>query len=225
MTQTNDAARKEKILAELRRLYPDAGPELHFTNPFETLVATMLSAQCTDKRVNVVTEKLFARYKCPADIAAITPEELEPQIRECGLYHNKARNIVAACRMICEQYGGQVPGDWQALNALPGVGRKTANVVYANAFHGDAIAVDTHVFRVSNRLGLAHAKDVGKTEEQLMQAIPKSEWSKAHHYLIFHGRRVCSARAPKCETCTLRDLCEYYAAKGAQAENKEESAK
>ena len=220
MTQINSAERNAEILAELRRLYPDAGPELHFTNPFETLVATMLSAQCTDKRVNLVTQKLFARYKCPKDLAAITPEELEPQIRECGLYHNKARNIVAACRMICEKFGGEVPGDWDALNSLPGVGRKTANVVYANAFHGDAIAVDTHVFRVSNRLGLAHAKDVEKTEAQLMQAIPKAEWSRAHHYLIFHGRRVCSARAPK---CTLRSLCEYCAAQEA-AEKKEGSA-
>ena len=111
MTQINSAERNAEILAELRRLYPDAGPELHFTNPFETLVATMLSAQCTDKRVNLVTQKLFARYKCPKDLAAITPEELEPQIRECGLYHNKAKNIVAACRMICEKFGGEVPGD------------------------------------------------------------------------------------------------------------------
>ena len=208
MTQKDE--RNEKILQELRRLYPDAGPELHFTNPFETLIATMLSAQCTDKRVNQVTERLFARYKCAADLARLEPEELEPEIRECGLYHNKARNIVAACRVICETHGGEVPDSWEALYALPGVGRKTANVVYANAFHGDAIAVDTHVFRVSNRLGLAHAKDVDHTEQQLQQAIPRSEWSRAHHYLIFHGRRVCAARSPKCGACTLRDLCEYY---------------
>ena len=207
MTQINSAERNAEILAELRRLYPDAGPELHFTNPFETLVATMLSAQCTDKRVNLVTQKLFARYKCPKDLAAITPEELEPQIRECGLYHNKAKNIVAACRMICEKFGGEVPGDWDALNSLPGVGRKTANVVYANAFHGDAIAVDTHVFRVANRIGLADAKDVLHTEEQLMQNIPKEEWSIAHHWLIFHGRRCCSARNPKCEGCSVREYC------------------
>ena len=200
----------QKILAELQRLYPDARPELHFTNPFETLVATMLSAQCTDKRVNVVTEKLFKLYTCPADIARLTPEELEPHIRECGLYHYKAKNIVAACKVICEQYGGEVPGNWDALVKLPGVGRKTANVVWANAFGGDAIAVDTHVFRVSNRLGLADANNVEKTELQLQQAIPKSDWSKAHHWLIFHGRRVCSARAPKCEQCTLKDLCKDY---------------
>ncbi len=200
----------EKILDELCRLYPDAGPELHFSNPFETLIATMLSAQCTDKRVNVVTERLFKRYTCPADLAAITPEELEPHIRECGLYHNKAKNIVAACKVICEQHAGEVPPDWEALTKLPGVGRKTANVVWANAFGGDALAVDTHVFRVSNRLGLADAKNVEKTEAQLQQAIPKSVWSKAHHWLIFHGRRVCSARSPKCEECTLADFCKYH---------------
>ena len=200
----------EQILAELQRLYPDAAPELHFTNPYETLIATMLSAQCTDKRVNMVTETLFQRFTCCADMAALTPEELEPHIKQCGLYHNKAKNIVAACRVICEQYGGEVPGDWDALVKLPGVGRKTANVVWANAFGRDAIAVDTHVFRVSNRLGLADAKDVEKTEQQLQQAIPKSDWSKAHHWLIFHGRRVCSARAPKCDACTLAGLCKYH---------------
>jgi len=200
----------EKILAELRRLYPDAGPELNFTNPFETLIATMLSAQCTDKRVNMVTEKLFKRFTSCADMAAITPEELEPHIKECGLYHNKAKNIVAACKVICEQHGGEVPGDWNELVKLPGVGRKTANVVWANAFGGDAIAVDTHVFRVSNRLGLADAKDVEKTVQQLQEAIPKNDWSLAHHWIIFHGRRVCSARAPKCETCTLQAFCKHY---------------
>ena len=122
----------EQILAELQRLYPNAAPELHFSNPYETLVATMLSAQCTDKRVNMVTEKLFKEFTCCTELAALTPEELEPHIRQCGLYHNKAKNIVAACRVICEQYNGEVPGDWDALVKLPGVGRKTANVVWAN---------------------------------------------------------------------------------------------
>lgn len=199
----------EKILAELKRLYPDARPELNFTNPYETLIATILSAQCTDKRVNVVTERLFKVYKSPADLAALQPEELEPHIKECGIYRNKAKNIVATCRVICEQYGGEVPGDWDELVKLPGVGRKTANVVWSNAFGGDAIAVDTHVFRVSNRLGLADAGNVEKTEMQLQQVIPKAEWSTAHHWLIFHGRRVCTARAPKCDTCTLKELCKH----------------
>ena len=201
--------RNQQILAELERLYPNAGPELHFTNPFETLIATMLSAQCTDKQVNKVTEKLFARFQTPAQLAALTPEELEPWIKGCGVYHNKAKNIVNGCRILGERYGGEVPADWEALQTLPGVGRKTANVVYANAFGGDCIAVDTHVFRVSNRLGLANAKNVLKTELQLQEAIPKSDWSKAHHWLIYHGRRVCHARNPKCAACTLRPLCAH----------------
>lgn len=201
--------RNQQILAELERLYPNAGPELHFTNPFETLIATMLSAQCTDKQVNKVTEKLFARFQTPAQLAALTPEELEPWIKGCGVYHNKAKNIVNCCRILCERYDGEVPADWEALQTLPGVGRKTANVVYANAFGGDCIAVDTHVFRVSNRLGLANAKNVLKTELQLQEAIPKSDWSKAHHWLIYHGRRVCHARNPKCAACTLRPLCAH----------------
>ena len=201
--------RNQQILAELERLYPNAGPELHFTNPFETLIATMLSAQCTDKQVNKVTEKLFARFQTPAQLAALTPEELEPWIKGCGVYHNKAKNIVNCCRILCERYGGEVPADWEALQTLPGVGRKTANVVYANAFGGDCIAVDTHVFRVSNRLGLANAKNVLKTELQLQEAIPKSDWSKAHHWLIYHGRRVCHSHNPKCAACTLRDLCAH----------------
>jgi len=203
--------RNEQILAELARLYPNAGPELHFTNPFETLIATMLSAQCTDKQVNKVTAPLFARFRCPADLAALEPEELEPWIHGCGVFRIKAKNIVACCRILCEKYGGEVPNDWEALQTLPGVGRKTANVVYANAFGGDCIAVDTHVFRVSNRLGLADAKDVLKTELQLQQNIPKQDWSKAHHWIIYHGRRVCHARNPKCAACTLRALCAHPA--------------
>lgn len=209
MTQINSAERNAEILAELRRLYPDAGPELHFTNPFETLVATMLSAQCTDKRVNLVTQKLFARYKCPKDLAAITPEELEPQIRECGLYHNKARNIVAACRMICEKFGGEVPGDWDALNSLPGVGRKTANVVLNTAFGQPTMAVDTHIFRVSNRTGLAPGKNVLEVELKLEKFVPREYMQDAHHWLILQGRYVCVARKPKCPQCGISDLCEY----------------
>ena len=199
----------EQILAELQRLYPDAAPELHFTNPYETLIATMLSAQCTDKRVNMVTETLFQRFTCCADMAALTPEELEPHIKQCGLYHNKAKNLVAMARALVSEYGGEVPADHDALEALPGVGRKTANVVMSCAFGEDAIAVDTHVFRVTNRLGLADAGDVLKTEQQLMQNIPKDQWSRAHHWLIYHGRRVCAARKPACETCTLSAWCEY----------------
>lgn len=201
--------RNDKILKELARLYPEAGPELNFSNPYETLVATMLSAQCTDRQVNKVTEKLFPLYPDVQSMAALTAAELYPHVKSCG-FKSKATNITAACRIIMDEYGGKVPGTMEALTSLPGVGRKTANVVLANAFGVPTIAVDTHVFRVSNRLGLAHAKDVLHTEEQLMEAIPRDMWSTAHHWLIFHGRRVCHARKPACAECTLSKLCEYY---------------
>ena len=197
---------KKAILAELKRLYPDAGPELNFTNPYETLVATMLSAQCTDKQVNKVTPAVFARYPDAVSMAAAAVEDLYPMVKSCG-FKSKAGNIIEACRLITLNHGGEVPGTMEELTALPGVGRKTANVVMANAFKVPAIAVDTHVFRVSNRLGLADAKDVENTEKQLMKAIPKSDWCDAHHWLIFHGRRVCKAQRPLCESCTLKDMC------------------
>ena len=197
------------ILAELERLYPDAKPALHFANPYQLLVAVILSAQCTDVKVNLVTPALFAAYPDAAALAGAEPEQVEPYIRTCGLYHNKAKNLVLTARALVERYGGEVPADHDALESLPGVGRKTANVVMSCAFGEDAIAVDTHVFRVSNRLGLADAGDVLKTEQQLMENIPKDQWSRAHHWLIFHGRRVCTARKPACETCTLHAWCEY----------------
>ena len=198
-----------EILAELERLYPDARPALHFDNPYQLLVAVMLSAQCTDVKVNLVTPALFAAYPDAHALAAAQPEQVEPYIKTCGLYHNKARNLVMTARALVEQYGGEVPADHDRLTQLPGVGRKTANVVMSCAFGADAIAVDTHVFRVSNRLGLADAGDVLKTEQQLMQAIPREKWSHAHHWIIFHGRRVCAARKPDCAHCTLSAWCEY----------------
>lgn len=200
---------KREILAGLEALYPGAGPELNFTNPYETLVATILSAQCTDKRVNMVTPAVFHDFPSPEAMAATTPEILYPYVKSCG-FKTKAQNIVMACRLICEKHGGEVPHTMEELTALPGVGRKTANVVLANAFHVPAIAVDTHVFRVSNRLGLVSAKTVEETEKQLMRAIPKQKWSDAHHYLIYHGRRVCHARKPDCENCALKALCKTY---------------
>ena len=198
-----------EILAELERLYPDAKPALHFDNPYQLLVAVILSAQCTDVKVNLVTPALFAAYPDAHALAAAQPEEIETYIKTCGLYHNKARNLVMTARTLVEQYGGEVPADHDRLTQLPGVGRKTANVVMSCAFGADAIAVDTHVFRVSNRLGLADAGDVLKTEQQLMQAIPREKWSLAHHWIIFHGRRVCAARKPDCAQCTLSAWCEY----------------
>ena len=197
---------KKAILEELTRLYPDAGPELNFTNPYETLIAVMLSAQCTDKMVNKVTPAVFARYPDAASMAQATVEELHPMVKSCG-FKSKATNIIETCRLLMLRHGGEVPSTMEELTALPGVGRKTANVVMSNAFGVPAIAVDTHVFRVSNRLGLAEADDVLKTELQLQKAIPKQDWLDMHHRIIFHGRRVCKAQRPMCEECTLREMC------------------
>ncbi len=197
------------ILKELARLYPEARPELNFSNPYETLVATMLSAQCTDRQVNKVTEVLFPMVPDAFAMAKLSAEELHPIIKSCG-FRSKADNITAACRILVEKYGGKVPDTMEELTALPGVGRKTANVVLANAFGVPTLAVDTHVFRVSNRLGLASAKDVLQTEMQLMEAIPREDWITAHHWLIYHGRRVCDARKPACALCTLSPWCKHY---------------
>ena len=197
------------ILAELERLYPDARPALHFKNPYQLLVAVILSAQCTDVKVNMVTPALFAAYPDAHALAKAAVPDVEALIKTCGLYHSKAKNLVATAGILAEQYGGEVPADHEKLTQLPGVGRKTANVVMSCAFGADAIAVDTHVFRVSNRLGLADASDVLKTERQLMESIPKNKWSLAHHWIIFHGRRVCAARKPACDACTLSSWCEY----------------
>lgn len=202
------SANQKAILAELKRLYPDAKPELNFSNPYETLVATILSAQCTDKQVNKVTPAVFARYPDVASMAAASVEDLYPMVKSCG-FKSKAGHIIDACRMIVAQYGGEVPSTLDELVKLPGVGRKTANVVLAFAFNIPALPVDTHVFRVSNRLGLVDASTVEETERQLMQVIPKKDWQEAHHWLIFHGRRVCKAQRPMCEVCTLHDLCRH----------------
>ncbi|MBR0229502.1 MAG: endonuclease III [Clostridia bacterium] len=197
---------QQAILDGLSALYPNAGPELHFSNPFETLVATILAAQCTDARVNKVTPVLFRDYPDPAAMAKATPEEIFPYVKSCG-FKSKAVNIVNASRMIMEQFGGVVPNTLEELTQLPGVGRKTANVVLAFSFGLPAIPVDTHVFRVANRLGLADALTVEETERQLMELIPKADWSQAHHWMIYHGRRVCHSQKPECETCTLQPYC------------------
>jgi endonuclease-3 len=205
-----DNERINNILELLEKHYYGAKSELKFENPFQLLIATILSAQCTDKQVNKVTPKLFAKYKGPEDLANLTPEELEKEIKSCGFYRTKSRNIIKTCQILVEKYGGQVPSQLDLLQKLPGVGRKTANVVASNAFGVDAIAVDTHVFRVSNRLGLAKANSVEETEKQLMQNIPKEKWSEAHHWLIHHGRKICIARNPKCDKCFLNQYCFYF---------------
>lgn len=205
-----DAKRAAQVMAELEKLYPQARPELNFSNPYETLVATILSAQCTDKRVNKVTEKLFALYPDAHAMAKLTTEELEPLIRECGLFRSKAKNIINASKALVEQYGGQVPSSRKELMALPGVGQKTAGVVLLAAFGDDQIPVDTHVFRVSKRIGLADAGTPEKVEAQLREVLDRSIWSFAHHLLIWHGRRVCHAQKPNCAACPLREaLCGY----------------
>lgn len=203
-----------QVLDALEILYPDAGPELNYKNLFELLIATILSAQCTDIRVNLVTAELFREYSTPEAILSLSVEELGKRIKTCGLYVSKAANINATCRILLKKHGGEVPGTMEELMALPGVGRKTANVVLSNGFGVPAIAVDTHVFRVANRIGLANSDTVEKTEQQLMHSLPKSRWSHSHHLLIFHGRRCCKARKPECERCPLVGWCRYF--KGLQ---------
>ncbi|KAB3533086.1 endonuclease III [Alkaliphilus serpentinus] len=200
----------KEVLSKLEELYKGAKSELEYENPFQLLIATILAAQCTDKRVNQVTAKLFEHYQTPAEFLELTEEELGVWIKSCGFYNSKSRNILETCRILVDKYNGEVPQVREELMELPGVGRKTANVVISNVFSQPAIAVDTHVFRVSNRLGLANSDDVFKTEEDLMKNIPKNKWSEAHHWLIYHGRRVCKARKPQCEICTLNDQCLYY---------------
>jgi endonuclease-3 len=202
----NDA---NEILDILNKTYPSAHCELNYRTPFQLLVATILSAQSTDKTVNKVTERLFIKYPSLEEFLQLSEEELQKEIKEIGLYRNKAKNILSMCRELAARFKGQVPGKMDDLVSLPGVGRKTANVVLSNAFGVPAIAVDTHVFRVSNRIGLANSDNVEKTEEQLMQIVPKEKWSKAHHWLIWHGRRMCHARKPECHICPLRGYCMY----------------
>ncbi|AMP21336.1 endonuclease III [endosymbiont 'TC1' of Trimyema compressum] len=202
--------RKLRIIGELKCLYPDAKGELDFTTPFELLVATILSAQTTDKQVNKVTKSLFKVAGTPEGMVNLSPSELTEYIRSIGLYRNKQKHLSAMALKLIEDFYGIVPKTQKELMTLPGVGQKTANVVVSNAFGVPAIAVDTHVFRVSNRLGLVKENDVTKTEEALKKVLNEKDWSQMHHCLIYHGRRVCKARNPLCQECTLRDDCRYY---------------
>ena len=191
-------------------LYDNPKCELEFSNNYELLVAVILSAQCTDKRVNQVTSELFKEYNTPAKMLSLSQEELENKIRSCGFFHNKAKHILEASRDIVNYYNGEVPSDKKQLKALAGVGEKTANVVLSIAFGVPAIAVDTHVFRVSNRLGLADAKDVTATQRQLENILPKDKWSKFHYALVLHGRYVCKSQNPRCQNCDLKQYCKKY---------------
>ncbi|TZE80928.1 endonuclease III [Calorimonas adulescens] len=199
-----------KIFDILKKTYPDARTALNFSNPFELLIATILSAQCTDKRVNEVTRELFKWYRTPEDYLKLGQEELEKQIRSCGFYHNKAKNILETCRILVKEFGGKVPSNIDDLMKLPGVGRKTANVVMSNAFGIPAIGVDTHVFRVSHRLGLSDGKTPERVEEDLMALLPVEMWSLSHHLLIYHGRNICHSRKPQCDRCPVNSLCRYF---------------
>lgn len=212
---------KQEILKRLEQAYQGAVPALHFANPFELLVATILSAQCTDARVNQVTKYLFLKYKNARELAAADFEELCEDIHSCGCYRVKAKNLMGMAKILEEKYGGEVPADMDKLTELPGVGRKTANVVLSNAFGIPGFAVDTHVFRVSNRLGLAQAEDVRKTEEQMCALIPEEKWGQAHHWLIYHGRQICHARKPACSDCFLNDLCPSAAALSSKSSGEE----
>lgn len=196
-----------EVLRILAEAYPDAGCELEFGDPFQLLIAVVLSAQTTDKRVNEVTKALFGRYRGPEEIAEADDGELQEILRPIGMYRTKASNIRKLSRMIIEKHGGRVPDSQELLEELPGVGRKSANVVMAEAFGCQRIAVDTHVFRVTNRIGIVNEKTVIKTEEALMERIPEENWTAAHHQLIWHGRRVCSARKPSCDECALKGIC------------------
>ncbi|WP_432665714.1 endonuclease III [Wukongibacter baidiensis] len=211
--------RKSKVLSKkemkealkiLEGLYPQAESELDYNSPFELLISTILAAQCTDKRVNQVMGEVYKTYNTPEKFLELSQEELGLMIKSCGFYRMKSKNILNTCRILVEKHDSKVPDTIEELMELPGVGKKTANVVVSNAFGKDAIAVDTHVFRVSNRIGLANSKDVVGTEEQLMKNIDKKLWSTAHHWILLHGRRVCKARKPMCEECPLTEICLYY---------------
>jgi len=201
--------RIKKILDILKVTYPDAKCELNHESTFQLLVATILSAQTTDKKVNEITETLFRDYPDLDAFLTLQNDDLEKRIKQIGLYRNKSRNIILMCNQLKEKFNGEVPKTMEEIVSLAGAGRKTANVVLSNAFNVPSIAVDTHVFRVSNRLGLADSKNVLDVELQLQKELPKREWSYAHHLLIFHGRRCCIARNPKCGECPLQELCKY----------------
>jgi endonuclease-3 len=208
--ETNEAqaARTQQIIARLREAYPHAHCELNFSNPLELLIATILSAQCTDKRVNIVTADLFKQYRSAADLAKADPTELEQAVKTAGFYRNKARNIKACCQSLVKMHGGQVPQTMAELIELGGVGRKTANVVLGNAFDLNVgVVVDTHVGRLSIRLGLTNETDPIKVEQALMKLVPQTEWTLFSHLLIWHGRRRCYARNPDCPNCEVKNLC------------------
>lgn len=202
------SARAKKIFKRLKKSYPDAHCELDHSGPFELLVATILSAQCTDRRVNLVTPALFSRYPAAAQLAEAEPSELEEMIRSTGFFRSKTRSLIGMSRAIVADHAGEVPATLEVLVTLPGVGRKTANVILGNAFGiNEGVVVDTHVARVSGRLGLTRHKEPERIEADLMKLFPRNEWAMLAHLLIWHGRRICGARSPRCSDCVLADIC------------------
>lgn len=198
---------KKQMLEILGTYYADATTALHYNSPFELLVAVVLSAQCTDERVNKVTARIFPSLNSPEKMLAFGQENLETAIRDCGLFRSKAQNLIATCKIVINEYDGEVPAKFDDLLKLPGVGRKTANVLLSTLFGIPAIAVDTHVFRVANRLKLAVGKNPLEVEQELMKIVPRKDWADAHHWLIWHGRKICKARNPLCSQCPVASLC------------------
>lgn len=206
-----------EILDLLTTLHPDAQCELVHSTPFELLIATILSAQCTDVRVNIVTKNMYKKYNKPKDFMRLSTEEIEDLIKTCGLYKSKAKKIKETSKTLVEKYNSEVPDSLEELIKLPGVGRKTAGVVLSNSFGVPAIPVDTHVFRVSNRIGMVKENTPEKTEFALMKVVPKERWTHTHHLIIFHGRRICKARKPECENCNIIEYCNYYSMENKKA--------
>jgi len=210
INENSENVRAAEILRRLKKEYPVASIALEFQSPFQLLISTILSAQCTDERVNVVTKSLFKKYKKPEDYLQVSNKELEKDIFSTGFYRQKARSLKNCCKSLLINFNGKVPEDFESLNSLPGVGRKTASVVAGNAFGIPAIAVDTHVIRLSNLMGFVDSKDPAKIEEKLKELFPKKDWINLGHYLMNHGRKVCIARRPKCLVCLVGDLCPSF---------------
>jgi endonuclease-3 len=210
MTSKSEKQHAKKVFNILRKQYPKVKPALNYKNPFQLLVATILSAQCTDERVNIVTKDLFKKYKSPKDYINASNEELEKDIYSTGFYKQKAKSIKGCCKVLIEKYNGKVPDDFEKLNELPGVGRKTASVVAGNAFGIPAIAVDTHVKRLSNLLGFIKSNDPEKIEFKLRELLPEKDWTDSSHWLATHGRKICIARRPKCLECVIGNICPSF---------------
>lgn len=209
LTQAANRDRAPAVYARLQELYPDVECTLDYHNPFELIIMTSLAAQCTDVRVNKVCVPFFKRYPGPADVLTLSQKELEKEIKTCGFYRNKAKNMLALCKTVMEEFGGEIPRTMEELTRLAGVGRKTANVVMGECFGHQGVIVDTHCTRLTNRLGFSKGQDAVKIEQQLMKVWPKECWTLFSHFMVFHGRAVCTARSPKCSQCTLRDLCPF----------------